>query len=244
MKIAFILLILFLIYFVYSAGIFLWRVRVGIELSDSSERFERILPNAPYSILIIGDSTAVGTGVTDPKDSIAGLFAKDFPDVSITNLGENGTRTRELIPQLEKLGERNFDLVILHSGGNDIVKFTNLNQLSDDIAVVLQLASAIGNHAVLITSGNIGTAPLFPWPISWIISSRTRSVHGNFKKIANEKGVLWVPLYAEKEHDPFFENINESYAHDMFHPATRGYQIWYAAILKTLENGGVKIGDS
>ena len=87
----------------------------------------------------------MGTGVTDPKDSIAGLLAKDFPDVSITNLGENGMRTRKLIRQLEKIKNRKFDLVILHNGANDIIRFTNLDQLNNDLAVVLELANAIYN---------------------------------------------------------------------------------------------------
>ena len=236
------ILVLFFLIVTYNVGVFLWRVQLGKGLVDRAERFENIVPQASYRILVIGDSTAVGTGVRDPGESIAGQLSRDFPHVSITNRGENGQRISELRLQLEEMQGQEFDLIILHGGGNDIVRFANRNQLQRDMKEVLMLAKTMSNDVVLITSGNIGLAPIFPWPFSAIISARTQSVHKDFVALTQDANVLWVPLYTSRADDPFAEDIDTFYAADKFHPAARGYHVWYNVLRKTLDDGGVTIG--
>ncbi len=96
-------------------------IAIGVGLADNAVPFERILPDAEMQILVIGDSTAVGTGAQTPEASLAGLVGQTFPDASVRNLGVNGARTADLIPRLEKIQDQHFDLLMLHIGGNDTV---------------------------------------------------------------------------------------------------------------------------
>ena len=232
------------IYFFYSGALFAWRVYATTELKNAATPFEQEVLEAEYSILFIGDSTALGTGVLDNRESVAGLFAARSPEVSIKNLGESGLRTQELISKFDELdeGER-FDLVVVHIGGNDIIKFTSVESLAEDLPVVLDLAKARADNVVLITSGDVGHAPIFPQPVSWVMSSRSERVLELFDEIAEEAGVLRVDLYADENGRPYEESDTPEgfYAKDMIHPSALGYAAWYEEILKTLEEGGVVI---
>jgi hypothetical protein len=109
----------------------LWRwaqlvqyMRIGETLADGAKAFERrTLPHAP-TVLVVGDSTGVGTGATTPAASIAGLLGAAFPHVSVVNLAVNGARTLDVIMQLAGAAPGRYDLVLVHAGGNDVLRRT------------------------------------------------------------------------------------------------------------------------
>lgn len=233
-----ILIIFALILFVVGIEVILtWRlINVGNGLADAAAKvkFERVVPSAEKKILIIGDSTAVGTGASDSKFSIAGRVGQTFPNASITNLGVNGAKTHELIPRLENLKGRHFDLVMLHIGGNDTVRFTDLEELTVNIAIVLDLTKSLGDKVTLTSTGNVGTAHLLPFGTRWAFKDRTRKVRAIFKEAAEKRGVAYVDLFREKENDPFAKDPGKFYAEDSFHPSDVGYEDWYTFIEKVL----------
>ena len=51
----------------------------GSALAEHSEVFQQYPSNARNSLLVIGDSTAVGTGAQQPEDSVAGRLGKSLP---------------------------------------------------------------------------------------------------------------------------------------------------------------------
>jgi len=232
----------FFLYIIYVGGNFVFRFFIARSLVDSSEPFERKIENADYSVLVAGDSTAVGTGVENPEDSVAGRLAADYPNISITNLGKNGLRTSELLSQLRMIDEH-YDLVILHIGANDILRFSNTSRLANDFEDVLDEANRISGSLVLFVSGNIGIAPIFPAPFGYILSGRTRTVLDSFSKIAGDKGALWVPLFVERGDTILskYKKTENFYAEDLLHPGSFGYQIWYEELLKTLSTGEIEI---
>src|SRR5688572_21396111 len=97
------------------------RLSAGHELVARSRPFSVDRGQNSFRILIAGDSTAVGTGVADLNQSIAGRLARDFPRATITNLGENGLRTGEVADRLAVRGSERADLILLQTGGNDIL---------------------------------------------------------------------------------------------------------------------------
>lgn len=195
-------------------------------------------PNATLRILIIGDSTVVGTGADDPEHSVAGYLGADYPDAELVNLGVNGTRTHGLIERFEGIQDQHFDLVLIHTGGNDIVYNTDHTQLAQDLGTVLDLAKKVGDEVVLLSCGSVGTAPLFPFGTHWIFTARTKEVRDIFMPIAESKGVHYVDLLRETDLDPFAKDTDLYYAADKFHPSSTGYLDWYEhikAVLDTLD---------
>ena len=227
MKIVLLICLLLLAIFLYENYLTRSRIAVGVRLANEAIPFERI--GTSRRILVIGDSTAVGTGAGENQYSLAGLVGKSYPDATIVNKGVNGAKTHELIGRLQDM-DQHFDLVMIHIGGNDIVRFTNLAQLTEDIAEVLAIATEKGDVVTLTTTGNVGTARLLPFGTRWLFEKRTRQVREIFMKAAQERNVVYNDLFREKDKDPFAKDPLKYYAEDIFHPSNIGYADWYAII--------------
>jgi len=204
------------------------------ELVKKSVSFERIDPSAELKILILGDSTAVGTGAMSPSDSVAGRFGRDFPDAHIVNLGKNGNRVKNLVEEFNPEDYQNFKLVLIQVGGNDILRFTLFSQLEKDLDILLKKSKHASNNVVVLHSGNIGLAPFFPRFLGWIWSYRTRQVRDLYVRLAKENNSVYVDLYTEKKDDPFLRDVKRFYAQDFLHASGDGYQIWYNKIRESL----------
>jgi lysophospholipase L1-like esterase len=209
-------------------------INIGVGLADAAVPFQRELPDAEMKILMIGDSTCVGTGADTADSSLAGLVGKTYPKASITNLGVNGAKTHELIPRLEKLKGQRFDLIMLHIGGNDSVRRTDLQELEVSIKKVLELSNGLSDHVVLTSTGNLATARLLPFGTRWIFERQTLKVREIFKREAERVGMIYNDIFREKALDPFAIDPDKYYASDSFHPSTIGYADWFTIIKKGL----------
>jgi len=119
-------------------------VRIGIGLAEQAVAYEQH-PAAPSArILVIGDSTAVGTGATTPQDSTAGLLGRDYPAAEIINRGVNGSRVADLTTRFAEFTNDEFDVVLVQIGGNDIVRFTDYAALEQNLHTVLAEAQRVG----------------------------------------------------------------------------------------------------
>lgn len=209
-------------------------ISIGVGLADAAIPFQREIPDAELKILMIGDSTCVGTGADSAETSLAGLVGETYPKASITNLGVNGAKTHELIPRLEKLKGQHFDLIMLHIGGNDSVRRTDLSELEVSIKKVLELSNELADHVVLTSTGNLATARLLPFGTRWIFERQTLKVQEIFVREAKTAGVIYNDIFREKSLDPFAIDPDKYYASDSFHPSTEGYADWFTIIKKGL----------
>ena len=208
-------------------------IRESQMLVRGSTPYQKVVSGATTRVLFVGDSTGVGVGATRGEDSLAGRLSQDHPDWMIENLSVSGRKTAELIPVLTELGGH-YDRVILQIGGNDITYFTDEKQLAQDIALVLREAKRLSAHVILITSGNVGNAPILPRPIAFLWHRRTLQVRDIFMRASEEAGVTYVDLYREKRTDPFFLEPYRYHAIDLFHPSSEGYGLWYEELKKSL----------
>lgn len=179
-------------------------------------------------ILILGDSTAVGTGALSPEFTIAGRIAIDFPKADILNLGVNGTRTRGVLAQLELVKDQSFDLIIISTGGNDVWAFTSFWRLKKTLRTIFSLANTLSNNNVIILFfGNNGSATFVPLLFRGAFLKRTEKIQALFKKITEEEKVPLVELFTTDSNNPFIETPKTYFAEDGMHPSDLGYWIWY-----------------
>lgn len=218
----------------------LWLVRIGKKLVAESRPFEQANANAKLRILILGDSTAVGTGVRDPRGSIAGRFGWDFPAAEIRNLGINGLRVANLLRNFPSMPSASFDLVLIQIGANDIMQGTPLSTFERDLGSVFAKAKKIGTNVVALHSGNIGLAPLFAWPLSTMMRSRTLKIREVYKKVAKEHGVTYVDQFHEKADDPF-NGEHRFYARDLLHLSEEGYGVWYGEAREAMRSARINL---
>lgn len=224
-----------------EAARFRWHMAVGRDLADRAERFERLQASGRPRVLVLGDSSAVGTGAGSPADSVAGRLAAACPDAAICNLAKNGLRTAGLIEPLLALAGGRFELILIHVGVNDIVRFTPLPLLREQLAEALALARGLSDHVLLLTGGNIGLAPALPAGLGWVVTRRTREVRRLFVDVAAAAGAFYVDMFDGLVDRPFIENPRRFFARDGFHPNSEGYALWYAAVTETMRKAGVPL---
>lgn len=215
-----------------------WRtkqyIRIGNDLANKAVAYKQHPDKPTLRILMIGDSTVVGTGAERPEDSVAGRFGKDYPTAEIINLGVNGAKTREITSRLKQFEGQHFDLVLIHTGGNDIVRFSKLSEVEKSLREVLSEAKKLSDTVVALHGGNIGTAKLFPVGTRWILALRTWQARRIFLRVMEETGADYVDLWRRGKDDPFFANPDTYYAKDYFHPSGVGYKDWYEHIVAVL----------
>lgn len=211
---------------------FLWRgVNRARALAARGRPFERRVAAQGPRILVLGDSTGVGIGALAPEDSIAGLLASEFPDADIVNVSQSGARVDHVVKQARRcsrLGER-YDLAVLHVGGNDVLHATPPKALGESCRQLMKELSRVAERTVWLGHLNIGLAPLFPRPYSWIMAARSRAAARIFAAWAARHGVTFVDFSAPEHSLYFSTQRRESFAVDGLHPNSSAYRYGYAA---------------
>ena len=218
----------------------LWRwlqllasARVGEDLAARSVAFERQGKEHAPSVLVVGDSTAVGTGAGRPEESIAGRISAAYPDVTIVNRARNGARTLDAITQLADEAGTRYDVVLVHVGGNDVLRRTPLRALAPQVHALMHRARRLSHHVVVTTVPNIGLLPLFFPPFSWWLSRRARLVCCLYAQEAKEHGVHYVDFYHPRATDPFSRDPSYYFADDRLHPSADFYRIAFEALMSS-----------
>ncbi len=211
----------------FEIVLFISRVNTGRSLAEASAPFELRKKDAKRRVLVIGDSTGVGTGASDPADSIAGRIARDYPGTEIVNRAKDGARVADVPGELRDFRNGEFDLVLLQVGGNDIIRFTDLVNLRNSTTRVLRLAVDKGGKVIFMSTGNVGLAPVFFPPVNWIYSWRTQKARAIFMAVSKSEKVEYIDLFRVREEDPFSKDPATFYAADTLHPGSEGYRLWY-----------------
>lgn len=184
-------------------------------------------------VLVIGDSTACGTGTTDSTHSLIGRLARDFPQLTIMNMAENAMNARQVRDKFARLPPEKFDMVMVHVGGMDVLTFTRRAALRRHLEALIVLAKDREiSRLVLVSPNNAGAAPIFHFPLSRLMVRRSRQVSQLFEEVCQVHGVVHVPLFAESPKEPL---TPRHFAPDGSHPNDEGYAIWYEKIKSTIE---------
>ena len=218
-------------------------MRLNKQLAFKSEPWNSTGTGA-VKILILGDSTAVGTGASSAKDSIAGRLAKDFPQSEIRNLGKNGGLISDVKAQILSVKNEHFDLIIISAGGNDVWSFTSLKSINNHLTTVFSVAKEISNGKVFfLVYNNLGDAPIFPKIISFFLRIRTASIQRQIMTTAARLNVPIINLFTDNENNPFTKSPKTLFAADGIHPSSKGYHLWYNKMLHEMIQMGYHFTD-
>lgn len=223
------------------AGCAPWRLVTASDLAKASRPYTAQPANPERRILVVGDSTAVGTGAARPEDSLAGRIGTAHPRWRIDNLASNGAKFEDVQEQLERAGT-DYDLVLVLAGGNDVIRLTSEQQLQAHMEQAIRTAKAHGRQVVIMPCGNVGHAPLFIPPVSWFMESRSKRLHATAQAVALESGVRYIRLLKPRAQDPFVQRSEELHAADGLHPSSAGYQQWYEELVRQEGLAGLTAG--
>lgn len=208
-----------------TAGCSAWKLREAGQLARESQPFQAQPPAPSASLLVVGDSTAVGTGASDPSRSVAGLLGEGLPKLRVVNRAADGARYADIVQQLQGDTTR-YDAVLVLGGGNDVIRGTRADTLDAQVREVADLARHRAPFVVLMPPGNVGNAPFFWRPLAWWMDRRSQALHASVREAANATGATYVNLYKPREQDPFAQRPQELHAKDGLHPSDAGYRLW------------------
>lgn len=203
------------------------RMYKGVRLAEKSKPFCIQPAHAQKSILIIGGGFGVGTGAEHPSGTIAGRIARDYPFAEVVNISEDGAGGADILKQIRSVGDRYFDMILIQAGEREIIGFTNPDDIKGSFSEILHLASRKAPTVIFMGAGNVGLAPAFFPPISWVYTERARSVRELFILLSRETGVEYVDLFRESKDEPMLKDPGGHFAPDMLHPRSKGYAVWY-----------------
>lgn len=182
--------------------------------------------------LIVGDSTGVGIGSMDSRSTVAGRLSAAFPGTEIVNHARDGAESADIDAQIGASGGR-FDLILIFVGGNDAIRLSSYETIAHAAESVLDSASVRSDHVAVIPPADVGTAPVWIWPLDTLFTRRARVVRRAWQFATRERaGVHLVELRLPKDRDPFRISPRRFYSPDGIHPSADGYALWFAQITR------------
>lgn len=182
--------------------------------------------------LVVGDSTGVGIGSFDSRSTVAGRLAAAFPGTAIVNHAHDGARSADIPAQIEA-STGHFDLTLIFAGGNDIIRLSPYQVVLQAAEYTLDVASSRSDHVAVVPPADLGTAPLWVWPLDVVFSRRAETVRRAWQYAMRERtNVHLVDLRMSRDRDPFRITPRRYYSPDGIHPSADGYALWFAQITR------------
>ncbi len=186
----------------------------------------------PLRMLIIGDSSALGVGVTTQDDALLGQMVRRLTHkfrVDYTLVAMSGARTCDVLKWLDDLPQGPFDLVITALGVNDVTKAVTLRQFRRrQIALVAGLKARLADPFVIVSGlPPVHQFPLLPPLLKWILGRQARRFDRRLDDVAaaHPRCAIARPTIGLGVHNM---------AADGFHPGPEVYAAWADTIIAVL----------
>lgn len=178
----------------------------------------------PLRLLVLGESTVAGVGVTITGSALAAqlaeaLTARTQRPVCWRACGENGITVAQARSRLlPEVLDQPTDLALLVFGVNDTTHLTSVHRW-----VAEQAALAEALHARGVKVAFSGVPPLqhfsaLPWLLRYLLGGRGALLDTALKRLAGRLGVRHMPIQLE---------FSQAYlAEDGYHPSALGYRVW------------------
>lgn len=210
----------------------------GKSLARTAKAFQRA--EGARSMLVLGDSTAVGVGA-EPEISVAGRLSNLF-DASVENHANIGATTDDVGGQLKRAERERYDFILIQVGANDIIHFRSLRSAEESLRAILDRTRPLSSRVILLTGGRIGDAPFFPHVARPIMNWRTAALRERFMRVADEYDVVYVDIFSRTDH--FKQNIKKYYSEDLLHLSDEGYGFWSGIVREYVEKKWPELIDS
>lgn len=212
------------------------RVRLALQQARCArvQPFRRPLARARAQVLVLGDSTGVGLGADTPGDTVAGLLAAHWPDVAVHNLSCIGHRLADVQALADELTcdlaarQVRMDLVLLHVGGNDVLRARDVDALQHQAQALLRTLRAVAPDVVWLGPADVGVAPLFRWPWRWWLSQRARRAAQAFQRACAAEGARFIGFHEPAHSRRFAAEPQRWFAADGVHPSSAAYRYCFA----------------
>jgi lysophospholipase L1-like esterase len=176
------------------------------------------------NVLIIGDSAAVGVGVSEQTDALAGQLSKILSvthRVNWTLIAQTGLNSADLIEKLKALPIQPFDYILISVGVNDVISVTTESDWHNNVNILVKLLKTKFTTSKVLFSNvpPIHSFSTIPQPLRWWLGKRAKNFNQQLSLvIENNQQCSTLTLNL-----PFKAKY---LAEDQFHPSIHTYQLW------------------
>ena len=195
-------------------------------------------PDPEVRLAILGDSTVTGTGLDDSADLWVRQAVDRLTDrlrIRVRSHAAGGARARDVLA--EQVGAAvawDPDVAVVSVGANDALRRIRITGFEADLRTIVEALRAGGATVVLAGVGDVGSAPLLPFPLRLVVRERSRVADRIHARVAAAyDGVLKVPVAEEADEE--FRSRSDLFCADLFHPNRNGHRVWADAAFPVLQ---------
>lgn len=192
----------------------------------------------PIRMVLLGDSSAAGTGVELPRQTPGALFARGLAEaarrpVDLRCFAVVGAMTSEIGPQVESALALRPEIAVLLVGANDVTHMVRPQVSVQHLDKAVRALRAGGSQVVLGTCPDLGTIRPIRQPLRWMCRRWSRQLAAAQTVAAVRAGARTVSL-GDLLGPEFEAAPAELFSDDHFHPSPAGYAKAAAAVLPTV----------
>lgn len=203
--------------------------RDALRLADAALPWEGKLDGPePLRLLVVGDSTAAGTGAATQDQALPGALARALQartgrGVIWRSVAENGADTGEFLERhLTDALARPADLVFVSLGANDALHARSAHAFARDLRVLLEtLSDRLPEARILMANLPVFSRfALLPEPLRTTLYRHSRNLERAAARVI-ARDPRW--MRTEQTPPPYGTDF---FAADQFHPSPSGYTDW------------------
>jgi lysophospholipase L1-like esterase len=178
---------------------------------------------ATRTYVILGDSTAVGVGLTSLEQTLGYTLAAQAKEpVHVHNYAVIGATMDDVVTdQLPQLQEH-IDTAVISISANDATHFTSETSFSNNLTTLLDaLVQRNVSHILVTTTPNFSHTPALPSFFRYFVAKKA----AKFSALISEGASKYASVRVVDLHTKGILERNE-YAADSFHPSEDGYKKW------------------
>lgn len=187
---------------------------------------ERTGGTGKLRLVVVGDSTAVGTGVDSLDDALPGQLGKQL-GARWRAVGRNGATAADVLrDHIADAAGGPADVAVLLVGWNDAMKLRSGRAFARDLGALIDrlVAASPKGRVVVVAPPAFGDFAALPQPLRRALGAHATGLAAIAARVADER---------EVDVAPGFDGVSVSVA-DRFHPDRAGYGRLAAGIAHTL----------
>lgn len=186
---------------------------------------ERVGGNGKLRLIVVGDSTAVGTGADSLDDALPGRLGK-LLGARWRVVGRNGATAADVLREyIDEAAGGPADVAVLMVGWNDAMKLRSERAFAHDLGALIDrlVAASPRGRVVVVGPPAFADFAVLPQPLRRALGTHAFGLARVSAQVADERGVDFAPGFDGR-----------SVSSDGFHPDGPGYASIATAIVATL----------
>lgn len=203
----------------------LWVVARTARLPEAAgDRNGKTGQGRPLRLLVLGDSSAAGVGVTCQSQALGGQVSDALAAQFLVEwrvVARSGATARSMAPALRHLPDQRFDIALVALGVNDAKNGVSLAAWTKAYDQLLDTLQGRFACRCICVSGlpPVRQFPALPSPLNEVLGARTERFDTRLRQIARHRsGVVHMPVD--------FPMDATKMATDGFHPGPEIYREW------------------